>query len=203
MGQERVKQRKRVKSKKKQWQNCKIVHHVRLALVEPQRGTGELSPLAARQAGAKPVTQAGVDFSGVADRREKSAAAQGKGAVSGLDFSTAVRPGSKDGSEGAASTPTVVTGGQPSLSDPNRPGRLQRTQDYFKNIAAKVPVAAGQLATAAQQQAQQTIANIKRDLKNPDLERVNNKLEMRLISYLIHYQVHSAKGTSQDMQLTK
>jgi len=136
-----------------------------------QRGTGELSPLAIRQAGATPITQAEVDFTGAFDRRTKSAAARGKGAVSGLDFSTAVRPGSKDGSEGAASTPTVVTGGQPSLSDPNRPGRLQRTQDYFKNIAANVPVAVGQLATAAQQKAQQTVSDIKRDFENPDLER--------------------------------
>jgi len=76
-----------------------------------QRGTGELSRLQARQAGATPVTQAQVDHSGAFDRRSKSAAAQGKGAVSGLDFSTAVRPASKDGSKGAADTPTVVTPG--------------------------------------------------------------------------------------------
>ena len=148
------------------------------------------SQLRLRQLGARPVTQAEVDFSGAFDRRAKSAAAQGRGAVSGLDFSTAVRPGSKDGSEGAASTPTTVTpGAEPeaprgfrgmaqdalkAAQDAYQDMRDQQAADFERaarasNVANVVDLTTGEVAEPEITQAVNTLKNMNRGSVFPQL----------------------------------
>ena len=107
-----------------------------------QNGTGELSPLKVRQAGARPVTQSEVDFSGAFDRR----AARQNTTVRGtdhnknpvaitrpqqFDYSTAVRRVSGDESKGAAA---YAVGDTPRFI-PGRNGELtQANPEYFEKL---------------------------------------------------------------------